>query len=273
MPDTLVDIEKTAIKLATEVGERVRKVLDGREAMEVSFKAENDVVTDIDVWAEDFITQGIETSFSDHQVLGEETSWADSLDKENYQKGYCWIIDPIDGTSNFVNRIPHVAVSIGILHNGERKVGVIYDTARDIIYSAIKNKGATASGKPIKAAKSKEIKKSLIAMGYPHSRIKDWPELEPAYKAFFESARDVRTLGSAALEQCWVASGKLEAYFEMGLRPWDVAAGSLIVEEAGGCVGNPLENKKPGRFSCFSPSYLFGCTEDIYSFISSKLPS
>ena len=259
-----------AESLARKVGERLLPALLGDEKTNVHFKDEFDLVTDLDRLAEEIITTGIKECFPTHNVMGEENYSTKSFNSSTVSSGFWWVLDPIDGTTNFVHGIPHVGVSIALLENGVRKLGVVFDPARDEMFSAVLGKGAKLNSQPIKPRGVKEIKKSLIATGYPHGRIKAWPQLKPIYDTFFEEARDIRIGGAAVLDQCWVACGRLEGFFEMNLQPWDVAAASLIVEEAGGFAGNPVE-ENGSEFDSFSKSFLFTSTKEMYEQIASKL--
>ncbi len=253
-----------------EVGRRLLEVQSQRIEVEVSFKSPTDLVTEIDLWAEKEVTRRIKEAFPNHQILGEESAPDVStiIEREvEYSEGFCWTIDPIDGTTNFVSGIPHASVSIGISENGKRVVGVVYDPFRDEMFAAVKGEGATLNGTKIKVSDQRELKKSVVATGYPYSRVKDWPELKPIYDLFFEQSRDMRTFGSACIDQCWVACGRLDGYFEVGIKPWDVAAGSLIVEEAGGKISNPIDAKS--EYSSFAKSFLFAGPE-LFESLSEK---
>jgi len=257
-----LEIKNLAEDAAIEVGRRLTEVQSQHLDLQVSFKSPTDLVTEVDVWAEQEVSKRINESFPDHQILGEE-----SVDKvatiteraDEFSEGFCWIIDPVDGTTNFVSGIPHASISIGVTENGQRVVGVVYDPFRDEMFSAIRGEGATLNGQKIEVTKQRELRKSVVATGYPYSRVRDWPKLKPVYDLFFEQSRDMRTFGSACIDQCWVACGRLDGYFEAGIKPWDVAAGSLIVEEAGGKVSNPIDEK--AQFSSFASTFLFAGPE------------
>lgn len=256
-----------AKQVAKEIAARLRPALDGRESIEVSEKSPGDLVTNLDLWAEEYAVQKISEAFPEHSILGEESTAQNiSPSSEDFDSKLCWCIDPIDGTSNFVNKIPHVAVSIALFHKGERLVGLVEDVCRDITYSAIRGQGAWANSRELKSSNEAEIKKSIFATGYPYKRQQEWSDIKTIYENFFKLTRDMRTFGAAALDQCWVAEGKIQAFFELGLAPWDVAAGSLIVEEAGGISTNPIKesnlnfigfHKSQEIFNCFSKSFLF----------------
>lgn len=249
-------LEALAVKAAKVVGERILESVSKMETVRVDFKSPTDLVTEIDIWAEKIIVEMIKEQFPSHQILGEESA-ADSLQSKDYANGFCWVLDPIDGTTNFVSGIPHSAVSVAVMENGESVVAVIFDPFRNELFTAIKGGGAFLNAEPIKVSAENKLGKSVVATGYPYGRVQDWPKLEPIYNLFFRESRDMRVFGAAVLDQCWVACGRLDAFFEMGLKPWDVAAGSLIVQEAGGVSGNPLESGDD--FSSFANNFLFAC--------------
>jgi len=281
--ETFLDLGR---KIAVEVSSRLRPAMDGREPLVVKEKSPGNLVTNLDEWAEDFSIKTINEALPDHVILGEE-SVARGIEpnSEEFASRFCWVIDPIDGTSNFVNKIPHVAVSLALLDRGQRVLGIVQDVTRDLTYWAIKGQGAWCDSKAISCSPEGKLFKSIFATGYPYKREKEWPELKAAYQKFYELTRDMRTFGAAALDQCWVANGSIQAFFEMGLGPWDVAAGSLIVEEAGGSCANPLsalltdrDNSfekfslvDSGGFSCFSQSFLFCGNRQLHEHICTVL--
>lgn len=246
---------------ALKVGEEIRRALYAPQSFQIMHKGVTDLVTEIDLWSEEEITRTIRETFPGHHIIGEEgTSTASQSTKDNLEaaskSGVCWIVDPLDGTTNFANRIPHVGVSIALLLEGVRSVGVVYDPFRNELFSAILGCGAKLNGNPIATSKKAELVKAVIATGFPHDRIENWGRYKPAYEAFLTSSRDLRRFGAATLDQCWVACGRFDAFFEYTLKPWDVAAGSLIVEEAGGCAGN-FSDARQMSFSSFAESFLF----------------
>lgn len=266
----LFEARDLAVKLSRQVGYKLKQALELRQELVVSNKAGSELVTDLDIWAEKVLVEEIKRSYPFDQILAEENTLGLAVSEQEALRSYTWVIDPIDGTTNFISGLPHVAVSIAMLAEGVRTVAVVHDVAGELTYSAIKAEGAWVDSTALRVSSNKDFSKTIIATGCQAKRLKKYPELKSAYDKFFSQARDVRILGSAALEQCWVASGKLDAYFEMGLRPWDVAAGSLIVEEAGGLSLNPLEPENK-EFSSFSSSFLFCANSEISSEIRGYL--
>ncbi len=263
-----MDLDTTlqfAEETARYVGSRINEHFLNPTNLEINFKGTTDIVTEVDIWAEDEIKKRVSKSFSSHIVVGEETS-AELAEKsckslqELCKAGPCWVVDPIDGTSNFANAIPHSAVSLALLVDGVRQLAVAYDPARDELFSAIRGKGAFRSSpngrKKISVGKQTELIRSLVATGFPYDRHDRWTYYTPLFEKLTVASRSVRVTGSAVLDQCWVACGRLDGFVEYNLRPWDVAGGSLIVEEAGGKIGNFAEDEIE-EFSIFGRSFLF----------------
>jgi len=244
-----------------QIGERIRSVLDGRSSVEVMHKGEVDLVTEVDLWSEKLLISHLRSSFPDHKILGEEESSAlDEKDRnklfQDSKQGFCWVLDPVDGTTNFAHRIPHVGVSIGLLHDSKSVAGMVLDPARDELFTAIRGKGAFCNDKPIRASLERDLIKAVVATGVPYDKAENWPRYAPVYEAFLRRTRDLRRFGAATIDQCWVASGKFDAFFEYQLKPWDVAAASLIVEEAGG-IANHFHVQQKTEFDPFEATFLF----------------
>jgi myo-inositol-1(or 4)-monophosphatase len=201
-----------------------------RERQEVSFKSEVDLVTAVDRQAEQLIVDVLCGAFPDHGMVAEESPARSGRD------GYCWYVDPLDGTTNFAHGYPHFAVSIALVRHDQLLLGLVYDPIRDETFTALRGGGARLNGAPIEVSDVAELDHALLATGFPYDRRRS-PEF---YLAFWEEAlrrtQGVRRSGSAALDLCYVACGRLDAFWEWKLRPWDVAAGRLLVEEAGGHV-------------------------------------
>lgn len=200
---------------------------------EVDFKAnEFDIVTQTDKESEKLIIEHIRTNFPEHSILAEESGKADK------ESDYLWIIDPLDGTVNYSHNFPHFAVSIALYYKGKPLIGVVYDSFKKELFHACKGGGAFLNEKPIKVSPKKELFKSLLATGFPTTREEVLRENLGYFTKFLKQAQAVRRPGAAALDLAYVAVGRLDGFWEMSLSPWDVAAGRLIVEEAGGKVTN-----------------------------------
>ena len=187
-----------------------------------------DLVTNVDKASDALITQLLRTQFPTHQIIAEESAIS------GQPSDYRWYIDPIDGTTNFAHSFPHFAVSIALTHQTQGIVGVVYDPLRDELFCAARGDGATLNGHPIRVSPTPQLDQSLVLTGFPYDRRKRSEYYLRFYQAFMLRTQGVRRCGSAALDLCYVASGRADAFWEWRLHPWDTAAGSLIVEEAGG---------------------------------------
>jgi len=190
----------------------------------------NNLVTEVDKLAENRIIEVIRASFPSHSIISEEVG--ELLQKSDYQ----WIIDPIDGTVNFAHAIPLCCVSIGLMHKGELMLGAVYNPMMNELFFAEKGKGATLNGEPIKVSHKSNFKTAFLVTGFPYN----WPDSSQhpikVFERFVLEGLPVRRLGSAAIDLCWVACGRFDGFWEYNLQPWDVAAGYLIVLEAGGRI-------------------------------------
>jgi myo-inositol-1(or 4)-monophosphatase len=192
-------------------------------------KSEADIVTIADREAEKAIFRKIRATFPDHGLLGEESGGDDFRDAE-----YCWIVDPVDGTTNFAHAAPNFAVSIGLVHHGERLMGLIVDPSRDEWFFARRGGGAFLNGKRIRVSGVRSLSRSLLVTGFPHGSRRNIGHYIRILEHIQVRSHGVLRLGSAAICLAWVACGRLEAYWEENVHAWDVAAGLLLVEEAGG---------------------------------------
>jgi myo-inositol-1(or 4)-monophosphatase len=198
--------------------------------IDVSYKggAKNNIVTEVDHEIEDLIVKEIGRHFPDHCVLTEERGACGKTGSTHR-----WVIDPIDGTTNYAHSYTFFAVSIGLEINGEMTVGVINAPYLKELFSAAKGHGAFLNGKPIHVSKNPDLETSLLATGFTY---KNRGLNLPNFEYFLYNTQGIRRCGAATLDLCHVAAGRLDGYWELGLRPWDIAAGSLIVQEAGGLV-------------------------------------
>lgn len=217
------------IQISKEAGELVRNAFGKSHSVE--FKTnELNLVTETDKASEKLITDSIKKKYPSHGILAEEGSEA------NRNAEYLWVVDPLDGTTNFAHGLPIFAVSIGVQKNGETIAGVVYDVMRDVIYSAEKGNGSFENGRKIFVSKNENLGHSVLVTGFPYN-IKENPDkASERFVAFLKQARAIRRLGSAAIDFCYVANGVFDGFWEVSLHPWDICAGKLIVEEAGGVV-------------------------------------
>ncbi len=208
----------------------------------VDHKGAVDLVTEVDLAAEEAIRALLAARTPGIPVLAEEGGGADGATTR-------WIVDPLDGTTNFVHGTPHYAVSIALELEGQVVVGCVHDVPRGEVYAAHRGGGATLDGRPICVGGRSELGEALLATGFPYDRQQRAAHYLHMVQAFMERGQGIRRFGSAALDLCFVASGRFDGFWELGLAPWDVAAGALLVEEAGGVVtdlsGGPLDLAAP----------------------------
>lgn len=229
-----------AINTAAKAGEWIKLKLGAHATLAMKSNA-HDLVTEVDKGSETMIRNLIRTHFPHHSILGEEgvapgaEASAQAL-KEMQDDEYLWIVDPIDGTTNFVHGFPFFSVSIALAHRGEVIVGVVYDPNRDELFVAEKGKGAYVKGKPLSVSGESKLSDSLIATGFPADGKLALPTNMKGLAAVTPKVRNIRIAGSAALHMAYVAAGRLSGFWEIGLNSWDIAAGALLIQEAGGQV-------------------------------------
>jgi myo-inositol-1(or 4)-monophosphatase len=197
-------------------------------------KGKTDLVTETDLHSENIIKSIIRASYPDHDLLAEES------EKESSQSNFLWIIDPLDGTTNFVHGYPSFAVSIGLLFQNKPLIAVVLEMPNTKLYTAIKNEGVWCEGQPFTCSQTDSIEKSLLLTGFGYEHGELWERNMALFKDFTDKSHGVRRLGAAAVDLCHVASGKVDGYWEFDLKPWDSAAGILIAQEAG-CVVSQMD--------------------------------
>jgi len=219
---------EVAEQTAREAGEVLLENLG--KVKEIEFKAKNSLVTEVDKLSEEIIINNIKRNFPSHDVFAEESG------RDSEISDYLWLIDPIDGTTNYAHAYPFFSISIALEIEGAVKVGLVYDPVKDEMFTAEEGKGAYLNGNPIKVSKSHAIEHSHVCTGFMH-------EIEWMVEAnikhfgnFIRRARAVRRDGSAALDLCYAACGRFDGFWELGLNPWDTAAAVLVLKEAGGQV-------------------------------------
>ena len=221
-----------AIEAAREAGTFLLENVGKIKNIERKIGQETNLVTEIDKQSEALIIKKIQQHFPDHAILGEE-SGAHAQKSE-----YRWIIDPLDGTTNFTHGVPIFCVTIGIEHAGEIIAGVIYDPNTNELYTAEKGKGAFLNGKRIYVSKTETLINSLLVTGFPYNVNENPQNVIEHFINFLPKAQGVRRLGSAAIDLAYVACGRFDGYWEVFVHPWDKAAGILLIQEAGGVVTN-----------------------------------
>ena len=231
-----------AEQIAREAGALLRDRPTGLQAEAKS--TPTDAVTEMDRAAEQLILERLREERPDDRVVGEETGAHDGVDEDG---AVTWLVDPLDGTVNYLYDLPQFAVSIAAQQRGETVAGVVFDVTRDELYAATRGGGATCNGEPIRCSTQPELALSLVATGFAYAAATRGSQAA-VLTTVLPAVRDIRRLGSAALDLCMVARGRVDAYFEAGMQPWDWAAGALIAAEAGARVGG-LGGRPPGAWT------------------------
>jgi myo-inositol-1(or 4)-monophosphatase len=225
-----VIIMDEVLKVTAEAADFIRSQAGKVEAKDIETKSPNSLVSYVDKEAEKILVKGLSAILDDAGFITEEATVAQAKSK------YTWIIDPLDGTTNFLQQIPVYAVSIGLMHEDQLVLGVVSDVERKETFYAWKGGGAWCDGKRIYVSNRVEVSISVIATGFPYASNDVLPQLTSVFDYFIKNARGIRRLGSAAIDLAYVACGRFDAYYETTLNPWDIAGGIIIVEEAGGVV-------------------------------------
>ena len=220
-----------AVKAARRAGSIINRAALEGGALEVKAKNKNDFVTQVDKAAEQAILGVIRAAYPDHSVLAEESGDAPGARPE-----YLWVIDPLDGTTNYIHGFPQYCVSIALEVDGRLEVAVVYDPMADELFTAERGGGARLNGRPLARSGTSALGDALLCTGFPYTIHERRGHQLDVFAAFLSQARAVRRLGSAALDLCYVAAGRFDGFWEEHLHPWDMAAGILIVQEAGGRV-------------------------------------
>jgi myo-inositol-1(or 4)-monophosphatase len=231
---TLHPMLNIAIKAARAAGAIINRASLDIDRLTVTSKGPNDFVTEVDQAAERAIIETLLTAYPDHAILAEESGRA----MGSQTSDYVWIIDPLDGTTNFIHGFPQYAVSIALAFKGKVEQAVVYDPARNDLFYATKGRGAFLNDKRLRVSKRIRLAEALIGTGFPFRKGDNFKRYLKIMEELMPLCAGLRRPGAAALDLCYVAAGWYDAFFETGLHPWDVAAGSLIVTEAGGLVGN-----------------------------------
>ncbi|XP_049850952.1 uncharacterized protein LOC126324494 [Schistocerca gregaria] len=225
----------------------------------VQLKGAVDLVTDTDHSIENYIINSIKTRYPDHLIVAEESVAAGDMNKE-ITDVQTWIVDPVDGTTNFVHRLCMTCISIGLAIKKQVVVGVVFNPIMNELFTAVRGQGARLNGKLLHVSSTDNLKSALVATGFPYNRSDQLIDhILLNCKVVLKNCRDIRRLGSAALDMCYVARGIFDLYYETGVQPWDVAAASLIVEEAGGHVMDMYDSAFHlglGRIACGNPGLV-----------------
>jgi len=258
----------TAVEAARKAGDIAQINFARINQSDIKTKAYNEFVTFVDEEAEKAIVDIIHGRYPDHTILGEEQGL------KGNESDYLWIIDPIDGTTNYIHSFPVYCVSIALKIKGRLEVAVIYDPSRQELFTAIRGMGAMLDGRKIRVSKQRTLQGALLGTGFPYRDQLDW--LEVYLDIFIDFTRIVgaiRRPGSAALDLAYVASGRYDGFWEFGLKPWDVAAGVLLIQEAGGLVKSMIPGEdavESGSLLCGNP-HLFDPMSEIVSKYDDRL--
>ena len=226
-----------AVKAARRAGSIINRAALDRTQLEIRAKRANDFVTQVDKAAEAAVIDIIRQAFPDHAILAEESGSLEGLGSSG-KADYLWIIDPLDGTTNFIHGFPQYCVSIALQHRGAVQHGVIYDPAKNELFTASRGRGAFLDDRRIRVTKCANLKDALVGTGFPFKEMSRLDLYSRQLKEIMTNSAGVRRAGAAALDLAYVAAGRMDAFWEMGLSPWDMAAGALMIQEAGGLVGD-----------------------------------
>lgn len=224
------DFLETAVKASRIAGEFILQNLGKLSTGDINTKQRSDFVTYVDKESEDLIIKIIKQNYPGHGILAEESI------NETSSSEYRWIIDPLDGTTNFIHGFPVFAVSIALEHKGEMIAGVVYDPLRKESFTALKGYGAYLNCQPLKQLEATDLSRSLISTGFPFKQREHMDNYLKLFKNIISKVSDIRRAGSAAIDLSYLAAGRCDGFFEIGLSPWDIAAGTLLIKETGGIV-------------------------------------
>ncbi len=221
-----------AIEAAKKAGAFLKQNVGKIRDIQLKEGQERNLVTEIDKKSEKLIIEMIKRHYPQHEILAEESG------HEKKKSDYRWIIDPLDGTTNFTHGLPIFCVTIALEHKGKIICGTIYDPNLDELFAAERGKGAHLNGKRIKVSKTSSLAKSLLVTGFPYNIVENPHHAVEHFVDFLMKGQAVRRMGSAAIDLAYVAAGRYDGFWEVALNPWDMAAGALIVEEAGGTLSD-----------------------------------
>lgn len=220
-----------AIRAARAAGNVILRNMDRLDRLNVVKKQRNDYVSDVDHAAEQSIVEVLLKAYPDHAILGEESGQGGALESD-----YLWIIDPLDGTTNYLHGLPHFSVSIALQVKGRLEQGVVYNPVSQELFTASRGEGATLNSKRIRASGVSNLENALLCTGFPYREGSNVDRHIGALTSLTIASGGIRRTGSAALDLAFVAAGRLDGFWQSGLKPWDCAAGGLLVREAGGLI-------------------------------------
>jgi len=249
-----------AVRAARAAGDIILRYHNQVDLLTIENKSINDLVSEVDKTAEKAIIKEINKAFPKHSILAEESG------KTLGNEDFLWIIDPLDGTANYLHGFPQYAVSIALLEKGVTTHAVIYDPFKEELFSASKGEGAYLNNERIRVSLSNGLKEALIGTGFPFRHPQHLECYLETFKAIYPNVSDIRRAGAAALDLAYVASGRLDGHWEIGLNSWDIAAGALLVKEAGGFIGD-----FSGRNKYLETGNVVAGNSDVYKQILKKI--
>jgi len=231
----------TAIKAARKAGTIINRAALDLDRLTVHTKKDRDYVSEVDQTAEQVIIETLLEAYPSHGILAEETGARPAVEGQTDE--YQWIIDPLDGTTNFLHGLPQYSVSIALKHKGQISQAVVYDPANNELYTASRGRGAFLNDRRLRVTKRDKLEDCLVGTGFPFREFSHVEAYINMFRDVMRRTSGIRRPGSAALDLAYVAAGRYDAFWEIGLNPWDLAAGSLLVQEAGGLVGDLAGNE------------------------------
>lgn len=253
-------IEEVARRAILEAGALIKEHIGHVSASWIQKKGPSDYVTEVDQKCERLILEYVAAHFPDHHIMAEET------DNEGLQPGYTWVIDPLDGTTNFIHGFPFVAVSIAVCRDKKPVVGLVLDPIRNELFSAREGEGAWLNGARLNTRADINLERALIATGFPFRTQVYLEDYLKAFKAICPKVSGVRRAGAAALDLAYLGAGRVDGFWEIGLKAWDIAAGALIIKEAGGIVSDFW-----GENNYLINGSIVGGTPSIYPFMLEQM--
>lgn len=229
----MLNIAVQAVRRAEKI---ILRSINRLESLKITLKDQNELVSEVDKLAELEIIDSINKAYPTHSIMAEESGFHDAKSE------FCWIIDPLDGTTNYLHGIPHFSTSIAIKHNDNIVVGLIYDAIRNELFTAIRGEGAQLNNHRIRVSKNNKWEKAVIGSGYPSRTMKNSKSYLETFEFLVNNAAAVRHSGSTVLDLAYVAAGRLDAYWGASLQEWDLAAGVLLIREAGGFMSDFMGN-------------------------------
>lgn len=226
MQNPYINIATQAARSASKV---ILRFMDRVDTIDVSEKIRNDLVTEVDHLAEQEIIQHIQKAYPKHSILGEECGLIEGNE-------YCWVLDPLDGTANYVHSFPHFCISIALKKDDKIEAGVVYDPIRQELFTAVRGEGAYLDNRRIRVSDCKKPEQALIGTGFPFRKKQHIKPYLTTFESIFLEVSGIRRAGAAALDLAYVAAGRLDGFWEASLNEWDMAAGVLLIQEAGGMI-------------------------------------